>query len=101
MIRIKDLQKSYGEKPVLSHFSHDLPDNGIGLPDRRVRPGQNDPSANPSRIGNRGRRQRYRIGPAVKLRLFFKRTVCCLGLQPSRIFAWRSQPGQNDQWESC
>ena len=29
MIRIKDLQKSYGEKPVLSHFSHDLPDNGI------------------------------------------------------------------------
>lgn len=61
MIRIKDLQKSYGEKPVLSHFSHDLPDNGIGLPDRRVRPGQNDPSANPGRIGNRGRRQRYRI----------------------------------------
>lgn len=31
MIQIKDLQKSYGEKPVLSHFSHDLPDNGIGL----------------------------------------------------------------------
>ena len=87
MIRIKDLQKSYGEKPVLSHFSHDLPDNGIVCL---------------TGASGRGKTTLLRPDcPAVKLRLFFKRTVCCLGLQPSRIFAWRSQPGQNDQWESC
>ena len=99
MIRIKDLQKSYGEKPVLSHFSHDLPDNGIVCL---------------TGASGRGKTTLLRIlagletadggsvtGLSGRKIAFFKRTVCCLGLQPSRIFAWRSQPGQNDQWESC
>lgn len=100
MIQIKDLQKSYGEKPVLSHFSHDLPDNGIVCL---------------TGASGRGKTTLLRIlagwkprtaaalpdCPAAKLRLFFKRTVCCPGYSPAELSPGSSQPGQNDQWESC
>lgn len=93
MIRIKDLQKSYGEKPVLSHFSHDLPDNGIvcltGASGRgkttllRILAGLETADGG-SVTGLSGRKIAF-VFQEDRLRR----------LQPSRI-SRRSQPGQND-----
>ena len=92
----------YGEKPVLSHFSHDLPDNGIVCLTGASGRGEDDRFCESWPDWKPRTAAALPDCPAAKLRLFFKedRLLPWITARQNNV-AWRSQPGQNDQWESC